>query len=120
MSVSLKNFFAKIPKIITVVFSVDIAGPLLLNVILNNSFNQHFKPNLLSISSILPFGAAVAVCGSNLDLLVCGQTKRRIGAGLLFNTCADFSFCFYNSAFHFLQFLFLYRLGCRNCNRHRV
>ncbi len=33
MSVSLKNFFAKIPKIITVVFSVYIAGTLLLNVI---------------------------------------------------------------------------------------
>ena len=50
MSVSLKNFFAKIPKIITVVFSVYIAGTLLLNVILNNSFNQYFKPNLLESS----------------------------------------------------------------------
>ena len=59
MAVSLKNVFAKIPKIITVVFSVYIAGTLLLNVILNNSFNQYFKPNLLSISSIVPFGAAV-------------------------------------------------------------
>lgn len=40
MAVSLKNVLVKIPNIITVVFSVYVAGTLLLNVILNNSFNQ--------------------------------------------------------------------------------
>lgn len=119
MSVSLKNFFAKIPKIITVVFSVYIAGTLLLNVILNNSFNQYFKPNLLSISSILPFGAAVLLFAA-VTLICSFAGKRKCASELLLNTCADFSFCFYNSAFHFLQFLFLYRLGCRNCNRYCV
>ena len=59
MSVSLKNFFAKIPKIITVVFSVYIAGTLLLNVILNKYF-KHFAV----------WHGGAAVCGSNLDLLV--------------------------------------------------
>ena len=38
MAVSLKNVLVKIPNIITVVFSVYVAGTLLLNVILNNSF----------------------------------------------------------------------------------
>lgn len=78
MSVSLKNFFAKIPKIITVVFSVYIAGTLLLNVILNNSFNQYFKPNLLSISSILPFGAAVLLFAA--VTLICSFAGKRKGA----------------------------------------
>ena len=75
MSVSLKNFFAKIPKIITVVFSVYIAGTLLLNVILNNSFHQYFKPNLLSISSILPFGAAVLLFAA--VTLICSFAGKR-------------------------------------------
>jgi len=75
VSVSLKNFFAKIPKIITVVFSVYIAGTLLLNVILNNSFNQYFKPNLLSISSILPFGAAVLLFAA--VTLICSFAGKR-------------------------------------------
>lgn len=78
MAVSLKNFFAKIPKIITVVFSVYIAGTLLLNVILNNSFNQYFKPNLLSISSILPFGAAVLLFAA--VTLICSFAGKRKGA----------------------------------------
>ena len=75
---SLKNFFAKIPKIITVVFSVYIAGTLLLNVILNNSFNQYFKPNLLSISSILPFGTAVLLFAA--VTLICSFAGKRKGA----------------------------------------
>lgn len=78
MSVSLKNFFAKIPKIITVVFSVYIAGTLLLNVILNNSFNQYFKPNLLSISSILPFGTAALLFAA--VTLICSFAGKRKGA----------------------------------------
>ena len=77
MAVSLKNFFAKIPKIITVVFSVYIAGTLLLNVILNNSFNQYFKPNLLSISSILPFGTAVLLFAA--VTLICSFEGKRKG-----------------------------------------
>lgn len=72
MAVSLKNVLVKIPKIITVVFSVYVAGTLLLNVILNNSFNQYFKPNLLNFKHCAVWHGGAAVCGSNLDLLVCG------------------------------------------------
>ena len=120
MAVSLKNVLVKIPKIITVVFSVYVAGTLLLNVILNNSFNQYFKPNLLSISSIVPFGTAVLLFAA--VTLICSFAGKRKGVserGFYF-TCADFLVCFYNSAFLFLQYLFLYRLGCRNGNRYCV
>lgn len=77
MVVSLKNVLVKIPKIITVVFSVYVAGTLLLNVILNNSFNQYFKPNLLSISSIVPFGTAVLLFAT--VTLICSFAGKRKG-----------------------------------------
>ena len=104
---SLKNFFAKIPKIITVVFSVYIAGTLLLNVILNNSFNQYFKPNLLSISSILPFGTAVLLFAA--VTLICSFEGKRKGVserGFYLLLALVFSFVFIIQLFFSYNFYF--------------
>lgn len=95
MAVSLKNVLVKIPNIITVVFSVYVAGTLLLNVILNNSFNQYFKPNLLSISSIVPFGTAVLLFAA--VTLICSFAGKRKGVserGFYLLLALIFSFVF--------------------------
>ena len=95
MAVSLKNVLVKIPNIITVVFSVYVAGTLLLNVILNNSFNQYFKPNLLSISSIVPFGTAVLLFAT--VTLICSFAGKRKGVserGFYLLLALIFSFVF--------------------------